>query len=286
MENNETLNSGNANESVVTDVQATNVEQNINDSQTSKTNDDDIAEFEGEELEEIETKVEDTNEMNTNESTKTKSKPTKEQSRIYAQQRREREKKEKEERYNQGLKDALKGINPYTQDKIEDDADLEVYKEMLECENAGFDPITEFHKFQADKKRKAIEAQKKELEESKAQEKHLEEQKKFIDNDLKSFNEKYPNIDTAKLFQDERFKIFSRGKIGVDSLAQVYEEFMEYENGTNEKAKSLAIDKYARVISSPGSLSNSSTVVQQKPNWKTMSREEFMEYWKGNKKPF
>ena len=72
----------------------------------------------------------------------------------YARERRkaERERDLKRARFD-AIKETLNGINPYTQEEIKDDYDMEEYLVMKEMEKQGKDPVYDYSKFLKDKKK-------------------------------------------------------------------------------------------------------------------------------------
>ena len=63
---------------------------------------------------------------------------------------RERRKQEQEaaikKARNEAIIEALNGVNPYTQEKMEDEADIQEYLTMKEIEKNGGDPIADYSK--------------------------------------------------------------------------------------------------------------------------------------------
>ena len=258
MENETLINSSNDSESVVTDV---NTETKDSVDPTSKTN-----------LEETDL-FDDYHEVNTNitDNQVDRGKPDKGKSKEYAEKRRKKEAEERNKAYQDGVKEALGGKNPYTGEDITDDYDFELYKEMREAKKAGFDPVTELWKYQAQQRRKEAE-EKSKLE---AEEKATND---YIQKDIKDFNTKYKDIDVDKLMKDDFFKVFAEGKLGSIPLTEIYNSFINYESKRDTKAKETIEKKYARMISTPGSLkSNQTTDIKEKNIWE-MTREEFKAY--------
>lgn len=258
MENETLINSSNASESVVTDV---NPETQDSGDPTSKTNVEETDLFD--DYQEVDTKVTD-NQIE-------RGKPDKGKSKEYAEKRRKREAEERERGYQEGVKEALGGKNPYTGEEITDDYDFELYKEMREAKKAGFDPVTELWKYQAQQRRKEAEEKAKLEADEKAE-------KEYAINDAKEFSKKYKDIDVNKLLADERFKIFSEGKLFSIPLTEIYESFINYESMVDTKAREIAEKKYARMMSTTGSLKSTQTMdIPEKSIWE-MSKEEFKAY--------
>ena len=196
----------------------------------------------------------------------------KEQNRINAERRKaEKEKREaelKKQGYNDALKEEIGGINPFTNKKIEDDVDMDMYLKMRELSKQGKDPITDYADYVAEEKRKALQQEKaKQEEETKAQK------------DISDFSVKYPDVDVSKLLNDEHFSSFADGKLGGKSLTEIYEDFLKfesyYENKSEEEANLKAAKKFARINSSSGSQTNAGGKI--KKSYRDMSDDEFEE---------
>lgn len=189
---------------------------------------------------------------------------------LNAQKRIENKKKELEEAekkgYNKALKENLKGVNPYTNKTIKDDADLQIYLDMRALDDAGKDPVADYPEFVAEKSRKQMQEEKERME-----------QQTKITQDINEFSKKYPNINTKELLEDEKFSIFADGKLGNKPLTQIYEEYQRFNGYYNEKVEkestSKAIKKIARVQASMGTMENKTE--SKTKSFKDMSDEEF-----------
>jgi hypothetical protein len=192
---------------------------------------------------------------------------SKEENAKFAKERREREKQQKaakdkeaeaqrkrelEEVRFSAIKEALGGVNPYTNEKIEDKYDMDEYLTMKEMEKKGLDPLQDYASYLKQKQRnESIESEKKAKEKSK---------EKWIENDRKEFFDKYPDVDFETLAKDDMFKMFAQGKIGNMSMASIYEGYKEVQATIDKKAKEVAKRLVANKQASPGSLSTSSDV--------------------------
>ncbi len=186
-----------------------------------------------------------------------------------AEKRRAREAKEAEvrkrieqESYRKGIVDAIGGVNPYTNEEIKDEADIDEYLLMKKLDKAGKDPINDYPS--------AVKGERREkAEKEKAEKNHREE--------LEAFAEKYPDVKISELLQDERFGKFAGKRVQHESLADVYADYLEFtavkeaevERKAVVKAKEIEIKKKA----SPGSLTGSGDV--PKLSYADMSDEEF-----------
>ena len=178
-------------------------------------------------------------------------KSIKEQNKINAERRlQEKHKKELEmerkKAYLDGLKFAVGERNPYTQEKIEDEIDLEMYKTMKEMEEKGLDPVEDYPKYIAQKQREERKAQ---LEKEQAE---IQKQEQ-ISKDIADFDEKYGKGSAEKLLTDENFtKSKLASKLGKLSLEEVYELYTDFQASVNAKAEEKIIQKEAISKSTPG----------------------------------
>jgi hypothetical protein len=148
-----------------------------------------------------------------------------------ARLRREREEREREEREARIRKQAkLEGeleaskVNTYTNEPIEDEYDLKIFKLQKELEKEGKDPISDLPKKLAEMERSASREAKKKKEAE-------EEVNKVIDDDIKDFKSKYPNVDLVELLKDPDFKDYTDGRLGIKggmSLATIYDNFNKF----------------------------------------------------------
>jgi hypothetical protein len=201
----------------------------------------DVAALEHEEVEETEEQQqvkepEETHEPEEKEETDAefddgKPKQTKAENAEFARKRREAERKKAiKEAYEKGKQEALSlkeketlealigGENHFTGEEITSVDEARIYQTMLAMKRAGKDPTDP----------KEVVAW--QLEQSRtANEKQVSEQtkKEWYENDLKDFENKYPDVDITKLDEDQRFLKFAKGKIGVYPLAEIYTDFVE-----------------------------------------------------------
>ena len=199
-----------------------------------------------------------------------KKKQTAGERKAHAEARRKREAKEKEEAKNkafqEGVIQGLGGINPYTNEKIEDDIDYELYNEMKEAEKNGYDPTdtVELNKYRKSLKQEAL------------RQKEAEEKSKLdITKDLEDFVKEHQEIDVKELLKDEKFSEFAEDLVGKLSLNKIYDKFKSFSREAEEKAKDLALKKQARESASEGSLEgNEGEDLYTLDQIKGMSREE------------
>ncbi|MBR2070404.1 MAG: hypothetical protein IJ981_03155 [Clostridia bacterium] len=183
----------------------------------------------------------------------------------FAAERRAKERKEAEEKaYRRGIIDSLGGKNPYTNEPIEDDADVEEFLTMREIEKKGGDPTYDYAKYVKEK------AREKAKETAKAQEEASK--KEWFSNDLAAFIDKHPDVDVDKLIEDKAFQAFAEGKVGNKPLADIYDRYCAIFGNVEKKAQEKANKMFAKAKASPGSLSGGET----KPlSYYEMSDEDF-----------
>lgn len=241
----------------------------INEESNTQENDD----IDFDELEEEEGK-----ESASKDNTDKPKKQSKAENKKYAEMRkakREREQQELEKQsYKKGLLEATNGVNPYTQEKIETDEDVEEFKLMQEMASKGLDPITDFHKFYKQKKVEERSLLAKAQEEKVKQEQLQQEAQKRYESDITDFKSKNEDVDVNELLTNEKFLIFAEGKIGVKPLANIYTDYLTFANEYETKAKETAKKMVAINTTSVGSLS-SGKGNDKKVDYSTMSKAEF-----------
>lgn len=165
-----------------------------------------------------------------------------------AAKRREAEKQAavKEARFNAFI-EATGGKNPFTDEEIKDEADLDEYLLMKKIEKAGDDPIQDYHKYLKEERKNAKNQPKKRDED-------------WNRKDWQNFTTKHPDITLKQLEGDKKFLAFAKNRIGEEPLADIYDEYAELFLGDtkDDKAKQEALKKKAREEAnkkaSPGSL--------------------------------
>lgn len=244
---------------------STNVEEDsteINDSQ-------DIEEFKDDSKENNESNNDDTEDLNNENrsdstSEDTKHTQSKEENKKYAAARRKAEEESQakiDEAYKKGKLAAYKGkLNPYTNTKIEDITDVEVYEDMYKLAEEGKDPIRDYASYTADKKREEAKQQKEKIEREEKAKAEVEE-----------FSKKYPDVNISSLLKDEMFVDYAEGK--NKTLLETYESYSKFKRSFRNEGINTAKKTIANTISSPGSLSQSS---DNTVDYSTMSREEFL----------
>lgn len=184
----------------------------------------------------------------------------------YARERRkaEQEKAIKKARYD-AIIEALNGENPYTHEKMEDNADVDEYLTMKEIEKSGKDPIADYSKFLKTKVKEQEKAQQAESS-----------QKEWIAKDRQEFASKHPDVNLDELLDDELFRTFALGKAGKYSMDKIYNDFQTFQQKAEERARDRAAQILANNAATPGKLSTQ-TPPQQK-SVSEMSRTEFEQF--------
>lgn len=188
---------------------------------------------------------------------------SKEDNSKYAEARRKAEKEAEikiKEAYEKGKLDSYIGkLNPYTNEEIKDIQDVEIYEMMYKLDQDGKNPIQDFSKAVADKRRVDYEKERKENE-------IKEKAKKDID----EFAKKYPDININKLLSDETFNDYMEGK--TKPLVDVYESYLRFKNNFRNEAMEDAKNTISNAKSSPGSLNGGTEI---KYDYATMSSADF-----------
>lgn len=140
----------------------------------------------------------------------------------YAQMRREKT-------YRDGLREGLK-TNPFTGEKMVDDYDLEVYEVMEKLNKEGKDPLKEYPRYVMKK-----------AKEENDKRKMAEEHEKQVQEDIKKFNEQFPDVDLANLREDSDFVDYADGKWGRKDLTEIYKGFLKIKKTSEEKKKPRAM---------------------------------------------
>ena len=189
-----------------------------------------------------------------------------------------RKEKELNDSYYKGIKVATGEVNPYTNEKMTSDEDVQVYLDMKEMESKGLDPLssTDYIKFQNEKR-------KDELEQIAFNKKVQEKQEK----DMKEFKSKYPDVDIEKLVESDELVgslIISQVSQGK-SLTKAYETVKKLvdervNEAVKKEADNLAKQKLQNSVASPGSMVNGEDNNNNNgKDWRKGSSEEFAKGW-------
>lgn len=203
-------------------------------------------------------------------------KEAEEKARINAE-REARENKIREEATLQAELGIMKR-NPYTDEPIEDEEDLKIYKLQKELEEEGKDPITDLPKKIAENNRKVRkEAEAKKVQQETAQ---AEEQKRF-DAEYNELIKKYPEVNVDELAKDPVFLEVIKGKYGRWTQLEMYEAYLVAkakvkDTESKDKIDKAVSEKSTKMSKTPSSSANGKATSKSVLD---MSAEEFKEYW-------
>jgi hypothetical protein len=158
--------------------------------------------------------------------------------------------------------EALNGVNPFTNEKIEDEADVAEYLTMKEIEKSGKDPVTDYSRFLKNKSKEQERAAQAETS-----------QKEWVRKDREDFSTKHPDVKLDELVGDEMFKTFAVGKVGRVSMIKIYDDYQAFNKLSDERAKTKAAQILANNAANPGKLSNQNPPPAK--SVKDMSKSEF-----------
>lgn len=166
-----------------------------------------------------------------------------------ARRRREAERQAelKKARYD-AIKEAVDGVNPFTNQPIEDDIDVEEYLAMKEIKKQGGDPLTDYSKYHKDKQK----------EEAKIAEQKLKDEE-WIENDYKNFKSKHPEVNLEKLALDTAFMQFAEELVGKKPMAEIYDSYQDLVSKIRKEENNAAARQVANAKATPGSLTSSET---------------------------
>lgn len=209
-----------------------------------------------------------------------KKKPSRDKEREYAKKRREQREREIKDSYFKGVKTALGDYNPYTNEKMETDEDIQTYLDMKEMDKQGLDPTNSSDYIKFMKEKNKVEAEKKELE---------EKVNTKMNTEIAEFRAKYPNVDISNLISTNsnwNKAILSQVAQG-NTLLEAYESVnnliqervqIEANNIADEKAKK----QVQNTLASTGSLTDGEEPLnsEETVNIRQMTDEQFKQYWK------
>lgn len=226
------------------------------------------------EIEFNESDTADDEELNEN----TKKKQSREKNREYARKRREQQEKDKKTSYYNGVRAAIGEVNPYTNQNIESDEDVQTYLDMKEMEKQGLDPTnsSDYIKFMREK-------QKVEAEQAEKQQKA--EMKK--NSELAEFKAKYPTVDIENLVNTNSkwneliIPQIMQGKTLLEAYDSINDLIQENVKTQAEKLADEKAKKQVQIsLASAGSQSDGSELQNDTVDIWAMSNEEFREYQK------
>lgn len=159
--------------------------------------------------------------------------------------RRRREQQKAEEKAKQELEFYKReiGVNPWTEQPIEDADDIAEYRLMKQIESEGGDPLNDYAK-----RLKLQRKEKKEQKENKASNASFseltEEQKQArVNEEITEFSSQYPDVNVSELFENESFMDFAGEYLGKVSLSVAYGMYQK--SASFKQAQNDAITKKA-----------------------------------------
>lgn len=208
-----------------------------------------------------------------------KKKQSREKNREYARKRREQQEKEKHSSYLKGVRTAVGDVNPYNNQKIESDEDVQTFLDMKEMEKQGLDPndSSDYIKFIREKQKTEREQQ--EIQERVETKRNLE---------LSEFKAKYPTVDIENLVNNNPKwnRLILPQIVQGKTLLEAYESVNDLiQENINAQVEQLADEKVKKQVqiqaASVGSLTDGNEPTQEaKVDINGMTEAQFKEYWK------
>lgn len=188
-----------------------------------------------------------------------------------ARRRREAERQQelKRARYD-AIKEAVDGVNPYTNKPIVDDLDVEEYLTMKEIKKQGGDPLADYSQYSKDKLKAEAQA---EAESKKKQ----EEQEEWFENDYKDFKTKHPEVNLEELGKDNAFRAYAENLVGKKHMSEIYDNYQELVSRVKQEQSDKQARQVANAKATPGSLTSSESDDNEfftREQVKQMSQEE------------
>lgn len=195
-----------------------------------------------------------------------------------AKQRREKREKELNNSFYKGIKTATGNVNPYTNQPMETDEDVQDYLTMKEMDEKGLDPTDsrDYIKFTREKQKTLdAEAQAREKANNKYQTELLEFKTKYTDVDIEGL------VNNDKTWAGLILPQIQSGK----TLTEAYELVNSLINkSVNERVETLADEKAKKQVQNSLASVGSQTIGEEAESktldiW-SMSDEQFREYQK------
>ena len=118
--------------------------------------------------------------------------------------------------------ETLGGVNPFTNEPIEDDAEIQEYLNMKQIEKNGGDPVGDYAKYLREQKKMAAKQSK---------------QAFSVENDLDNFVKEYPSVDVSKLLNEKDFVDNYKYALGKMPLSDIYKDYQEKKEKNRQNAK-------------------------------------------------
>ena len=172
--------------------------------------------------------------------------------------------------YKRQIKEAIDGVNPYTNKPIVDDLDVEEYLTMKEIKKQGGDPLADYSQYSKDKLKAEAQA---EAESKKKQ----EEQEEWFENDYKDFKTKHPEVNLEELGKDNAFRAYAENLVGKKHMSEIYDNYRELVSRVKQEQSDKQARQVANAKATPGSLTSSESDDNEfftREQVKQMSQEE------------
>lgn len=207
---------------------------------------------------------------------------TKEQNSENARRRREAERRAELEKATAAAREsaiieALGGKNPYTGEEMKDSADVREFLTMREIEKSGGDPLTDYSKHLKTKEKEAI-------KKAEADKQAEAESKEWYRSDREKFMSDHPDVKIQDLIDNQDFRDYADGKVGIVPLSKIYEGFIRIsgkaKKDADAKAEAKAKQRLANQKASVGSVGSAKSNGDgyfTKEQVRAMSQEEVHE---------
>ena len=168
----------------------------------------------------------------------------------------------------------------FTDTPIEDDVDMQTYLTMREIEQSGGDPVMDFAKYSAQKRREEIKTAE-----------AAEKSKDWYASDRKEFMKAHPELseeNMQELLEDPVFSAFAEKMVGKIPLNDIYESYNNIRGIFDGEVKEKADRMYAKKLSSPSSLGGTGEYAPAKTaaNLTDAELEQAIERVKRGEKPY
>ena len=171
---------------------------------------------------------------------------TRQQNAAFAAKRREAETARKvREAQVQAVIETLGGVNPYTGKPMKDAFDVDEYRKMREIDKRGGDVREDYAEQVKQERRDAEQASRRE---------------EWFRADLDSFRASHGDVDIHALLEDESFSRFADGKVGIQPLAQIYDDYNALKERIAKSERARASRQAANAKASPGALHDANDV--------------------------
>lgn len=140
--------------------------------------------------------------------------------------------------------------NPETGEAFKDYGEFKAYgarraaQKVKEDAAAAGKSVEEYQEDLADKD--FVRGKRREHEEAEAKRRKEDEIREFAAKDARSFKERYPDVDPAKLEASEKFQRFAKGRLYKEPLADIYKDYVEFSTEAERAALARKESKDSR----------------------------------------